>query len=172
MKNDSSYPSLIQGHQNAPGYKNTPEKLVKRDQWDEGVFKRMIRGMGIKVTQQRLAILKALNSGRVHVTAQEVFEEIQDNYPDMGFATVYRFLRKLVEQQIVSEVRMGGLPARYEITPRRHHDHLTCELCGRIVEFENNDIERLQEKVAQKYGFQLTRHLLELYGHCSHCREK
>lgn len=153
-------PSLI------PGEQNPPEKLVRRERMDEHAFKRIIRQMGLKVTQQRLAILAALAIGRAHVTAQEVFEGVSSKYPEIGFATVYRFLRKMTEQGFVTEVRMGGLPARYELTPKNHHDHLTCANCGKIIEFENSEIERLQEKVAADNGFRLTGHVLELYGEC------
>lgn len=165
MKSEGTQ-ALVRGQQNAP------EKLVRREVLDEGSFKRMIREMGIKVTQQRLAILRALTVGRAHVTAQEVYEAIQNDHPEMGFATVYRFLRRLVERRFVTEVRLGGLPARYELTTRRHHDHLTCDLCGKIVEFENAQIEKLQEEVAKSYGFSLTHHVLELYGSCSNCRRQ
>ncbi len=147
-----------------------PEKLVRRDPVDPGTFKRMIRQMGLKVTQQRLAILESLSAGRAHVTAQEVFEVVNSTYPEIGFATVYRFLRKMAEQKLVTEVRMGGLPARYELTPRRHHDHLTCVQCGQIVEFECPPIENLQEQVAREHNFRLTHHVLELYGVCVRCQ--
>lgn len=141
-------------------------------QVDESARKRIIRRMGLKVTQQRLAILETLSDGHIHITAQEVFERVNAKYPEIGFATVYRFLRKMAEQKLVTEVRMGGLPARYELTPRNHHDHLTCTECGRIVEFENELIENLQEKVAQAHHFWLTHHVLELYGVCPECQKK
>ncbi|MCC7405701.1 MAG: transcriptional repressor [Bdellovibrionales bacterium] len=163
MKSDDS-PSLVRGQQ------NPPEKLLSREAVDEALFKRIIREMGLKVTNQRMAILAALTKGRAHVTAQEVYEAIQFEHPEIGFATVYRFLRKMTEQGFVTEVRMGGLPARYELTPRRHHDHLTCIQCGRIVEFENSQIETLQAQVAEQHGFKLTHHVLELYGTCSKCQ--
>ena len=147
-----------------------PEKLIRRDPVDPATFKRMVRQMGLKVTQQRLAILETLSAGRAHVTAQEVFEVVNARYPDIGFATVYRFLRKMAEQKMVTEVRMGGLPARYELTPRRHHDHLTCVSCGQIVEFECQPIETLQEQVAKAHNFRLTHHVLELYGVCPRCQ--
>ncbi len=147
-----------------------PEKLIRREPVDPGKFRRMIRQMGLKVTQQRMAILESLSAGRAHVTAQEVFETVNASHPEIGFATVYRFLRKMAEQNLVTEVRMGGLPARYELTPRRHHDHLTCVSCGQIVEFECPPIENLQEKVAHDHGFQLTHHVLELYGICPRCQ--
>lgn len=147
-----------------------PEKLIRREPVDPSAFKRMIRQMGLKVTQQRMAILESLSAGRAHVTAQEVFETVNHKYPEIGFATVYRFLRKMAEQKLVTEVRMGGLPARYELTPRRHHDHLTCVQCGQIVEFENPQIETLQEQVAREHNFRLTHHVLELYGICTRCQ--
>lgn len=149
-----------------PGEQNPPEKLLRRERMDESAFKRIIRQMGLKVTQQRLAILSSLAMGRAHVTAQEVFEKVSLKDPEIGFATVYRFLRKMTEQGFVTEVRMGGLPARYELTPKNHHDHLTCSNCGKIIEFENAEIERLQERIAAQNGFELTGHVLELYGHC------
>ena len=147
-----------------------PEKLIRREPVDPATFKRMIRQMGLKVTQQRMAILESLSAGRAHVTAQEVFETVNAKHPEIGFATVYRFLRKMAEQNMVTEVRMGGLPARYELTPRRHHDHLTCVQCGQIVEFESPQIESLQEQVADAHNFRLTHHVLELYGVCPRCQ--
>lgn len=148
-----------------------PEKLVRREPLEKGSFKRIIREMGLKVTNQRMAILESLSTGRTHVTAQEVYEEVNAKHPEIGFATVYRFLRKMTEQGFVTEVRMGGLPARYELTPKRHHDHLTCVECGKIVEFENHQIEALQESVARQNGFTLTGHVLELYGICNSCNK-
>lgn len=148
------------------------EKILKREHLDEKAFKQMVRSMNLKVTDQRLAILKSLYAGRAHVTAQEVFEVVSENFPEIGFATVYRFLRTLTENGLVTEVRLGGLPARYELTPQSHHDHLTCISCGKICEFENHHIEELQTKVAKQFGFELTSHVLELYGICSDCQKK
>lgn len=164
-----------------PKYENIKEKIlgqrnrlgIKSSNSDEEKFKQMIRHLHLKVTDQRLLILKSLSSGqRTHVTAQEVYEMVNKIDPSVGFATVYRFLRKLTEASMVTEVRMGGQPARYEITPNSHHDHLTCTHCGKIVEFENQDIERLQNEVAIKFGFELTSHVLELYGICSQCHKR
>lgn len=134
--------------------------------------KKIIRDLGLKVTQQRLDILDVVRSGPNHFTAQDVFETVVRRNPDIGFATVYRFLRTLTENAYVTEVRMGGMPARYEWAIKDHHDHLTCTSCGKIVEFENEEIERLQEKVALRFGFLLTSHVLELYGVCPECRQK
>ncbi len=155
-----------------PKFRGSGEKGVNREPLDEKTFKQMIRAMNLKVTEQRMAILQALHCGRAHVTAQEVYELIGAKDPDIGFATVYRFLRTLTEHSFVTEVRMGGLPARYELTPKAHHDHLTCIQCGKICEFENVEIEKLQERVANQFGFALTSHVLELYGVCSDCQRR
>lgn len=134
--------------------------------------KKIIRDLGLKVTQQRLDILEVVRGGPNHFTAQDVFETVIKRNPEIGFATVYRFLRTLTENSYVTEVRMGGMPARYEWALKDHHDHLTCTSCSKIVEFENDEIERLQEKVALRFGFLLTSHVLELYGVCPECRQK
>lgn len=146
--------------------------LPRRDHFNNLPGKKIIRELGLKVTQQRITILEVVREGPAHFTAQEVFEIVNERSPEIGFATVYRFLKKLSEQKYVTEVRMGGMPARYEWASKDHHDHLTCTACGKIVEFENQKIEDLQEKTAQKYGFRLTHHILELYGTCEDCQGK
>lgn len=132
--------------------------------------KKIIRDLNLKVTTQRLLILDVVRNGPSHFTAQDVFESVTVRSPEIGFATVYRFLRTLSEREYVTEVRMGGMPARYEWAGKHHHDHLTCTTCAKIVEFENTEIERLQEKVAKQFGFSLSSHVLELYGVCPECR--
>lgn len=143
-----------------------------KERLDEAYFKKIIREIGLKVTQQRLVILEQILAGRKHITAQEVYELVSQQAPEIGFATVYRFLRTLTENGFVTEVRMRGLPARYEWASKEHHDHLTCVECGKICEFENDQIEELQKKIARELGFELTDHILELYGRCSDCRLK
>lgn len=131
----------------------------------------IIRDIGLKVTNQRITILRSLIEGRDHITAQELYETVSVIDSSLGFATVYRFLRTLAENKLVTEVRMGGLPARYEWTKKKsHHDHITCQSCGKICEFENLDIERMQVEIAKSLGFILTDHVLELYGICSKCQ--
>ena len=144
----------------------------KKTRVDETYLRKIIRDMGLKVTDQRLLILQSLHSGRAHVTAQEVFEVVSRQDTSIGFATVYRFLRTLTESGFVTEVRMGGSSARYELKPEGHHDHMTCTECGKICEFENNKIEELQARVAQELGFKLTGHVLELYGICPDCQQR
>jgi Fur family ferric uptake transcriptional regulator len=132
-------------------------------------LRQIIRDMNLKVTTQRMLILQTLHQGRMHVTAQEVFERVSQVDSTVGFATVYRFLRSLTDYGHVTEIKIGGMPARYELAPEGHHDHLTCVKCGKICEFENLEIENLQLQVAKQLGFKLTHHVLELYGICTDC---
>ena len=143
-----------------------------RDRIDKESLKRILRDMNLKITEQRLIILEVLARSRIHATAQEIYDRVSRGHPEIGFATVYRLLKQLAVNSYVTEVRMGGLPARYELTSRVHHDHLACTTCGRIVEFENPDIEALQGLVARNNGFLLTGHVLELYGLCPNCQKE
>lgn len=146
--------------------------LKKRSQFTADELKGILRDLNLKVTEQRLLILKTLNEGaRKHVTAQEIFEKVSEVDSSVGFATVYRMLRKLAESHMVTEVRVGGAPARYELNPKNHHDHITCVQCGKICEFHNDEIELLQVKIAKQLGFILTSHVLELYGSCKDCQK-
>lgn len=133
-------------------------------------LKKIIRSIGVKVTDQRMIILEEILNGADHVTAQEVFEHVRVKNPDIGFATVYRFLRTLTDHKTLSEVRIQGLPARYEWANKEHHDHITCISCGKINEFESDEIENLQIQMARKLGFEMTHHILELFGTCSNCQ--
>jgi Fur family ferric uptake transcriptional regulator len=144
-----------------PTASHQEQLLPKRSALDEASLRKIIRDMGLKVTDQRLLILKALHTGRAHVTAQEVFETVSNKDSSIGFATVYRFLRSLTESGFVTEVRLGGSSARYELKPEGH---------GKICEIENSQIENLQARVAEQFGFQLTGHVLELYGVCYDCQ--
>ena len=157
-------------HQSFLPVSESQPQLPKNDRYQGVPHKKIIRDLGLKVTQQRVQILEVVRSGPSHFTAQEVYEIISETNPDIGFATVYRFLKKLSEQTYVTEVRMGGMPARYEWAAKAHHDHLTCVRCNKIVEFENQKIEDLQEKIAIRHNFKLTHHILELYGVCGECQ--
>ncbi len=151
--------------------------IKKHERFKDEDFKKIIRSMGLKITEQRLTIINCLHdteakSGERHVTAQELYEKVSKKDEKIGFATVYRFLRDLADKNFVTEVRMGGQSSRYELSTKEHHDHLTCTQCGKICEFENKKIEKLQVQVAEYFGFKLTNHILELYGLCPSCQAK
>jgi len=146
--------------------------LSKEEPVTPQFLKKIIRAIGVKVTDQRMTILQEILNGAEHVTAQSVFENVKHKTPDIGFATVYRFLRTLTDHNVLSEIRVQGLPARYEWANKKHHDHISCTSCGKISEFENDEIEKLQIQIARNLNYKLTNHIMELYGLCSDCQRK
>ncbi|MBC8133115.1 MAG: transcriptional repressor [Deltaproteobacteria bacterium] len=106
-----------------------------------------------------------------HLDVQRLHELARQRNPKVGFATVYRTM-KLLEEAGLADVRhFGGQKgALYEVAAgKMHHDHLICESCGVIIEFVSEEVERLQDEIARRYGFVLSRHHHELYGRCGTC---
>lgn len=151
------------------------EVLIQRPTLKEKALKEILFNLNLKVTKQRVLILKSMCEGRIHVTAQELHEKvkIKDSSIRTGIVTIYRFLKILCESGYATEIRSLKGPSRYELKIGDHHDHLTCVYCGKLIEFENSKIEKLQNVVASQFGFILVDHVLELYGVCpdSQCRK-
>jgi Fur family ferric uptake transcriptional regulator len=130
-----------------------------------------LSGQGLKSTRQRERILTSFISAGRHLSAEELYHIVKKNDPRIGFATVYRTLKLLANAGLADERRFEDGITRYEHNASRsHHDHLICTKCGKIVEFENEQIESLQQVVAKKKGFLVQNHKLELYGLCADCR--
>lgn len=123
----------------------------------------------LKHTKQRDVILDNFLELSGHITSEELHQRIRETEPSIGFTTVYRTLKLLVEAGLAQERHFDDGITRYEIE-HEHHDHLVCTLCGRIVEFECQMIEKTQTEIATEYGFQLLRHRHELYGLCPSCQ--
>lgn len=136
----------------------------KENPEDEAVDK--LRDRGMRITSQRRKLIDFILSQDDHWTIQELAEKLKKRMPKLGIATIYRTVNLLVEEGSLSRTQVGTDAARYEITPEVHHDHLTCVSCDKILEFENEEIERLQEKISKKLGFKLVDHTMELYGEC------
>jgi len=123
----------------------------------------------LKLTRQREQIL-AVFLRMEHITAEQMYRLLTKKDPHIGLATIYRTLNLFCEAGL-AQARHFGAQTQYDnVAHKGHHDHLICTSCGKIVEFENCDIERLQEEVAAKNGFTIQTHKLELYGLCSSCR--
>lgn len=125
----------------------------------------------LKNTRQRAAILDVFLRAAGHVTSDELFRRVRDEYANIGYTTVYRTLKLLCEAGLAAERHFDDGITRYEIA-HEHHDHLVCTRCGKIIEFECPAIEETQNEVAARYGFRVLHHRHELYGHCQDCREK
>jgi len=130
-----------------------------------------LSGRGLRLTGQRRVIADMFFRSEGHFSAEEIVRLVREANPRIGPATVYRTLKLLREAGLATGMNSGDGLARYESPFRRsHHDHLVCRRCGRIVEFENDQIEDLQQRVAERHGFVVTDHRLELYGICGACR--
>jgi len=134
-------------------------------------FHEHLERQGLRSTRQRAAILEVFLGSREHLTSEEVHGRVAREHPEIGFSTVYRTLRLFVAANIASERHFRDGVARYEVR-QPHHDHLVCLGCGKIVEFERQEIEALQEEVARAHGFQLVSHRHELYGSCRACARR
>ena len=121
----------------------------------------------LNVTAQREAIVEQFLRTRDHVSIDELLTKVRKRQPRVGYATVYRTLKLLVDSGLAVERQFGDGQARYEVVGD-HHDHLICVKCGLILEFEDDEIERLQDRIASRLGgFTVLRHRHELYGLCA-----
>ena len=120
--------------------------------------------MGVRLTDQRRVIAQVMSSSEDHPDVDELHQRVNKIDPKISIATVYRTVKLFEEAGIVAKHDFKGTKARYEEAPKEHHDHLIDVNTGEIIEFVNEDIEKLQEKVAEKLGYKLVDHRLELYG--------
>ncbi|MBL8643280.1 MAG: transcriptional repressor [Rhodospirillaceae bacterium] len=118
---------------------------------------------GMKMTEQRRVIARVLSAAADHPDVEEVHRRAIDVDPRISIATVYRTVRLFEESGIVKRHDFGDGRARYEPAPESHHDHLIDVHSGKVIEFRNDDIERLQQEVAKAYGYRLVGHRLELF---------
>ncbi len=133
-------------------------------------FHARLKERGLKSTGQRDDIARVFFELPHHISAEELYGEVKKINPHVGYATIYRTLRLLKECALLYERHFDEGQARYEAVGERHHDHFICEQCGRIIEFENAAIERMQDIIARDLGVTLTRHKMELYGTCPVCK--
>ena len=119
---------------------------------------------GVKLTDQRRIIAKVMSESQDHPDVDELYNRVSKIDSKISIATVYRTVKLFEEAGIVAKHDFKGGKARYEQLNESHHDHLIDIKTGEIIEFVDDEIEKLQQKVAEKYGYKLVDHKLELYG--------
>ena len=119
---------------------------------------------GVRLTDQRKLIAKVMSESYDHPDVDELHKKVSKFDAKISIATVYRTVKLFEEAGIVAKHDFKGTKARYEQAPKEHHDHLIDVNTGEITEFVNEDIEKLQKQVAEKLGYKLVNHRLELYG--------
>ena len=119
---------------------------------------------GVKLTDQRKIIAKVMSDSSDHPDVDELYKRVLKIDSKISIATVYRTVKLFEEVGILAKHDFKGGKARYEELSEGHHDHLIDIKTGEIIEFVDDEIEKLQQKVADKYGYKLVDHKLELYG--------
>lgn len=130
----------------------------------ESRIEQMCMEKGMKMTGQRRVIAKVLSDSQDHPDVEEVYKRSSEVDPKISIATVYRTVRLFEEAGIVERLDFGDGRARYEEASEDHHDHLIDVQTGKVYEFHDEEIEELQRKIAEKLGFKLVDHRMELFG--------
>ncbi len=133
-------------------------------------FCKYLYANGLRTTPQRRKIMEIFLQGKGHLTTEELYDRVREEDSSVGQATVYRTLKLMRDAGLAHEVHFEDGLTRYEVPGEHHHDHLICTRCGKNIEFEDSEIELLQEKLAKHNGFILTSHRMVLFGLCSDCR--
>lgn len=142
-------------------------------------FKEMLKAKGLKVTNQRLVVLEVLAEHQDrHLTAEDIYELVKEDYPDIGLATIYRTIQLLLEMQLVDRINLDDGCVRYEIGDlfeggvKHHHHHLICKSCGKVLPFKDDLLEEVEHHIEETIGFQIVDHELKFFGHCNECLRK
>lgn len=136
-------------------------------------FQTYLSDQGLKMTRQRRVIAEVVFGSDGHLTLNQILDEARSAHPSVGYATVYRTMKLMAESGMVEEHKFDDGQARYERAGDDHHDHIICTKCGRIVEFEDHDIEARQDRIARELGFKVLYHRHEIYAECQpSCSER
>jgi Fur family transcriptional regulator, ferric uptake regulator len=125
---------------------------------------KLCAAQGLRMTGQRRTIARVLSEAADHPDVEEVHRRAHKRDPNLSLSTVYRTLKLFAEKGILERHEFGEGRSRYEEAHRAHHDHLIDVTTGKIIEFQDGDIEKIQERIAKELGFRLVGHRLELFG--------
>ena len=145
----------------------------------EELLKKKLKEKGLKVTHQRLLVLSVLeqNNGK-HMTAEDIYELVSEECPEIGLATIYRTLQLLRDMELVDRINLDDGCVRYEIGhllgdgAKHNHHHLICRGCGRAVPFDGDLLDDLERHIEESIGFHVLDHELKFYGLCRDCMKK
>ncbi len=132
-----------------------------------------LRRKGYRLTPQREAIIKILlENPNQHLAAEDIYVMVRRAHPEIGMATVYRTLDLLSTEKVINQLNFEEGYSRYELESQTHHHHLICLKCGKIIEFNDNLLEQVEEEISKEHSFSIVGHLLKFYGYCSNCLKK
>ncbi len=137
------------------------------------IFKLFLKKKDLKYTPERKEIIEAIIKLQKHFDAEDIYQQLRKNKSDVSLATVYRTIPLLIDSGLIVETLHCRDKVLYEKSyNKKHHDHLVCINCGKIIEFYNEDVERLQDEICRKYQFVATEHRLGIKGYCKECQDK
>lgn len=134
-----------------------------------GRLRKNLKEKGLKNSKQREEVLAVLYKSGTHLSPEEVATQIKMTDKNASLSSVYRILNFLEQEQFICGLKTDRSGKRYEIASKSHHDHIICLECGEIIEFVDDEIERLQDEVAKKYGAKLISHDMKLFVKCKNC---
>ena len=153
-----------------------------KDTQGPGLLHGKLKGYGYRMTQGREAVMNILSEATDHLSAEDIYMKVHSSYPAIGLTSIYRTLEVLTNTGLVYKFDFGDGRARYELSegPRghRHHHHLVCTGCGRIIDYSDFIDEELallkktEAGLSKKYNFTIINHLIQFYGLCHKCQNK
>lgn len=139
----------------------------------EQKFEEFLKSKELKYTSERKSIVKAMFSFYKHFDVEELFEKLRKQGNNVSRATIYRTIPLLIQSGLITETFRCQDKISYEnIFNKKHHDHLLCVKCGKIIEFYNEKIEKLQEEVCRQHNFVPIEHRLGIKGYCEDCYKR
>ncbi|HAT56820.1 MAG TPA: transcriptional repressor [Veillonellaceae bacterium] len=139
-------------------------------------LKKKIREHKYKFTNQRQIVLQAfLDSKENHMSAEDIYEMVRDENPDIGLATVYRSLELFTDLELLKKLDFGDGRSRYELNDHNlahSHHHLICLGCGKVTEFSYDFVDEIKDQVRRDSGFDIVDYQLKFYGYCQECQKK
>lgn len=135
-------------------------------------FRNFLLTQALKATPERFAILDEIYATNFHFDADDILLRMRKKKHQASRATIYRTLELLEQCGLIRKAKLGETKAYYEHTyGRHHHEHMKCTSCGRVIEFESEEIEKLQDVICRQYNFKMTNHILHLFGICEDCQK-
>ena len=128
-----------------------------------------IRKNGLKNSKQREFILKILYENGGHLSPEDILMLAKENYKGASISSIYRILGFLEKEGFVQSIEVDKSGKKYEIAGGTHHDHIICVDCGKIIEFYNEEMEELQEKIAKQHGVKIVSHDMRIFALCKDC---
>jgi len=136
-------------------------------------LKKILKAKGVKLTKEREEIINEIEKIEGHFDPEELYIRMKNHGSKVSRASVYRTLPLLLESGFIEVVERFDRHTHYEkVDNKKHHDHMICIKCGKIIEFSSPTLELLQEEICEKEQFKMIRHTLEIFGYCSNCKDK